>query len=188
MGSDLNDELMRNVYSYQEGMSWRDMVLSLLIAAILSVTSVLFVVTLLLMWLRHRNYRKRGLIAQDVRFRPLPIVCFFLIQQIFLTKEFYTALYSLRPNVVNLFKIVIGLLILVIAFYGYRRKRDRFHKLILFSVILIVLDTARGSSFAFHLFSAALHYIALAMLASTGSGVTLQGVMQEPTVKAEQPE
>ena len=287
MGSDLNDELMRNVYSYQEGMSWRDMVLSLLIAAILSVTSVLFVVTLLLMWLRHRNYRKRGLIAQDVRFRPLPIVCFFLIQQIFLTKEFYTALYSLRPNVVNLFKIVIGLLILVIAFYGYRRKRDRFHKLILFSVILltgadimmttsieagavlyiagyvllcvnfikenkpgavqiliwialsaagtyfimripgefghlrflavlyviagaalivaafthsvrtsqgsfllvaagilIVLDTARGSSFAFHLFSAALHYIALSMLASTGSGVTLQGVMQEPAVKA----
>lgn len=185
MGSDLNDELMRNVYSYQEGMSWRDMVLSLLIAAILSVTSVLFVVTLLLMWLRHRNYRKRGLIAQDVRFRPLPIVCFFLIQQIFLTKEFYTALYSLRPNVVNLFKIVIGLLILVIAFYGYRRKRDRFHKLILFSVILIVLDTARGSSFSFHLFSAALHYIALSMLASTGSGVTLQGVMQEPAVKAE---
>ena len=54
MGSDLNDELMRNVYSYQEGMSWRDMVLSLLIAAILSVTSVLFVVTLLLMWVRHR--------------------------------------------------------------------------------------------------------------------------------------
>ena len=137
MGSDLNDELMRNIYSYQEGMSWRDMVLSLLIAAILSVTSVHFLVALLLMWIRHRNYRKRGLIAQDVRFRPLPIVRFFLAQQIFLTKEFYTALYSLRPVVVDLFKIAIGLLILVIAIYGYRRKRDRFHKLILYSVILL---------------------------------------------------
>ena len=282
MDSGLNDELMNKVYSYQDGMSWRDMVLSLLIIAVLSVTSVLFIVTLLLMWIRHRNYRNRGLIAKDVRFRPLPIVCFFLIQQIFLTKEFYTALYSLRPNIVNLFKFVIGLLILVIAFYGYRRKRDLFHKLILISVIvltgadimmttsiaagavlyiagyvllcmnfirenrpgalqillwvalsaagiyfimrlpgefgylrplavlyviagaalvvtafthsvrtsqgsfllvlagiLIVLDTARGSSFAFHLVSAALHYIALSMLASTGSGFTLQGVMQE---------
>ncbi len=40
------------------------------------------------------------------------------------------------------------------------------------------------ATFAFHLFSAALHYIALSMLASTGSGITLQGIMQEPAVKA----
>ncbi len=79
--------------------------------------------------------------------------------------------------------VIAGAALIVAAFtHSVRTSQGSF--LLVAAGILIVLDTARGSSFAFHLFSAALHYIALSMLASTGSGITLQGVMQESAVKA----
>jgi hypothetical protein len=79
--------------------------------------------------------------------------------------------------------VIAGAALIVAAFtHSVRTSQGSF--LLVAAGILIVLDTARGSSFAFHLVSAALHYIALSMLASTGSGVTLQGVMQDPAVKA----
>lgn len=79
--------------------------------------------------------------------------------------------------------VIAGAALIVAAFtHSVRTSQGSF--LLVAAGILIVLDTALGSSFAFHLFSAALHYIALSMLASTGSGITLQGIMQEPAVKA----
>lgn len=130
-------DLLLNIYSYQDAFTWRDLVLLLLIAVILLITTVIFIITLLSMWIRHLYKRSCGYIPQDTRFRPLPILCFFLIQQVFLIKEFTTALYDPSPGVINAFKIVIGVLILIIAFYGYRRKNDRFHLLILFAVLLL---------------------------------------------------
>ena len=274
-------ELLR-VYSYSDNMYWRDLVLLILIAAILLITTVLFVITLVSMWIRHRHKRRRGYIPKDLRFRPLPIICFFLIQLVFLAREFYTALYELDPRDVISFKVVIGALILVIAFYGYRRKKDLFHRLIILAVflltcadimmtfsitagallyiasyillcvnfaredkpgvfrilvwillsaagifflmridgdfgylrylailyivagaalvvtafthsartsrgsillvlagILIVLNTARGNNFVFHFVSAGLHYFAVCVLASTGSGFSLPKIMPE---------
>ena len=132
-GSNLVNYLYRN----WEGVTWRGLVLTFLVMAIIFVSFFVFLVTLLMMWLRFRHKRKRGFIPGNIRFRPLPVICFFLIQQAFLIKEFYTALYDLQPDVVNHFKCVIGVLVLVIALYGYRRKKDRFHLLIMPSVLFL---------------------------------------------------
>lgn len=130
-------DLMLNAYSYSETVTWRDLVLFFLMTAVLSVITVLFVISLLSMWIRHRYKRKRGFIPEDTRFRPLPIICFFLILEVFLTKEFLTALYNISPSEINSFKIVIGALILIIAFYGYRRKKNRFHRMIIYAAALL---------------------------------------------------
>ena len=129
--------LITRVYSLSKMISWRDLVLAILMLIVLLVTTVIFIVTLLSMWLRHRYKRSRGMIRKDIRFRPLPIICFFLIQQVFLTKEFYTFLYDATPGDINTFKGIIGVLLLIIAFYGYRRKKDQFHLLIIFAVLLL---------------------------------------------------
>ena len=130
-------ELLLDAYSFPEGVSWRDLVLFFLMAAVLLVTTAFFIITLLSMWYRHRYKRKHGFIPKDSRFRPLPIICFFLIQQFFLTKEFFSILYEPSAFIINCFKIVIGLLIVVIAIYGYRRKKNSFHRTIIFAVILL---------------------------------------------------
>ena len=118
-------------------MTWRDLVLFFLMAAVLLVTSVLFIISLVSMWIRHRYKRKHGFIPKDMRFRPLPIICFFLIQQVFLTKEFITALYKPSSGTIINYKFVIGVLVLIIAVYGYRRRKNRFHRTIIFAVVLL---------------------------------------------------
>jgi hypothetical protein len=129
--------LLYQVYSYQDSFTWRDLVLILLVAGILVVATVIFLITLLSMWIRHHYKRSRGYIPQNVHFRPLPIICFFLIQQVFLIKEFYTALYAPSAAGINGFKLVIGVLVLIIAIYGYRRRKNRFHQLIIYSVLVL---------------------------------------------------
>ena len=130
-------DLLRDVYSYPDALSWRDVIILILMAGVLLITTVLFVISLLSMWVRHRYKRDRGYIPKDTKFRPLPIICVFLIMQVFLAKEFYTALYHSHPGVINIFKGIIGLLTLVIAFYGYRRVKNPFHMIIIFAVLLL---------------------------------------------------
>ena len=134
---DVGVDLLRDAFSYPEAMSWRDLIILVLMAGVVLITTVLFVVTLLSMWVRHRYKRDRGYIPKDVRFRPLPIICVFLILQVFMIREFYTAVYPPDPKWINIFKGIIGLLTLVIAFYGYRRSRNHFHLMIIFAVFLL---------------------------------------------------
>ena len=156
-GTLTSTELLLHVYTYPQSLSWRDMVLIILMVAVQIVSFVLFIITLLSMWIRHRYQRDRGYIPKDLRFRPLPIICFFLIQQVFLAREFYTALYELDPKDVISFKVVIGALILIIAFYGYRRKKDLFHRLIILAVFLL---TCADIMMTFSITAGALLYIA----------------------------
>ena len=130
-------DLLLNVYSLPENVTWRDLVLFFLMTAVLLVTAVLFIISLVSMWIRHRYKRKRVFIPKDMRFRPLPIICFFLIQELFLAKEFITALYDPSPGQIINFKFLIGGLLLIIAIYGYRRRKNRFHKMIIFAVVLL---------------------------------------------------
>ena len=130
-------DLLLNAYSFPENVTWRDLVLFFLMTAVLLVTAVLFIISLVSMWIRHRYKRKRGFIPKDMRFRPLPIICFFLIQELFLAKEFITALYDPSPGQIINFKFLIGGLLLIIAIYGYRRRKNRFHKMIIFAVVLL---------------------------------------------------
>ena len=135
--SETGIDLLLYVYSYPDDVTWRDIFLSFLILAVLAITTVVFIITLLSLWVRHRYKRSQGYIPKDLKFRPLPIICFFMIQQVFLTKEFFTALYEPSVELINHLKIIIGILILIIAFYGYRRKKDHFHRNIMFAVILL---------------------------------------------------
>ena len=130
-------DILDDVYDYPDAISWRDLTILVLMAGVLLITTVLFVISLLLMWERHRYKRDRGYIPADMRFRPLPINCVFLVMQLFLAREFVTALYHPHPAVINIFKGVIGLLTLVIAYYGYRRVSDLFHLIIIFAVLLL---------------------------------------------------
>ena len=130
-------DLLMNAYSLPENVTWRDLVLFFLMTAVLLVTAVLFIISLVSMWIRHRYKRKRGFIPKDMRFRPLPIICFFLIQELFLAKEFINALYDPSPGQIINFKFLIGGLLLIIAIYGYRRSKNRFHKMIIFAVVLL---------------------------------------------------
>ncbi len=125
-------------YIYRKtDINWRDLVLAVVVIVLVLVAVVTFIITLLMMWIRHRHRRKRGFIPPNARFRPLPIICTFLIQMIFLVKEFYSALYEVDPSEINLYKAIMGFLLLIIAFYGYRRKKDRFHLLIMPAVLLL---------------------------------------------------
>ena len=125
------------VYKNNVYLSWRDSIMTFYVILLVMVCFVFFLVSLLVKWLRHRHRRKKGLIPKNMRFRPLPIFCFFLIQQTLMIKELAGILYDLSPGVTKLFKILIGILLLLIAFYGYRRKRNSFHLLILVSVLFL---------------------------------------------------
>ena len=130
-------DLLRDVYSYSNAVTWRNLAITTLMIGVLLITTILFVIALLSMWVRHRYKRNRGYIPKDIKFRPLPIICVFLIMQVFLAKEFYTALYHPHPEMISIFKGIIGLLTLVIAFYGYRRVSNLFHLIIIFAILLL---------------------------------------------------
>ena len=130
-------DILDDVYDYPDAISWRDLTILVFMAVVLLITTVLYVISLLLMWVRHRYKRERGYIPADMRFRPLPINCVFLVMQIFLAREFYALLYHPDPLVTNIFKGVIGILTLVIAYYGYRRVSNQFHLIIIFAVFLL---------------------------------------------------
>jgi hypothetical protein len=135
--TDTGVELLRDAFSYPDALGWRDLVILVLMSGVLLITNVLFIITLLSMWVRHRYKRDRGYISRDIKFRPLPIICVFLIMQLFMAREFYTAVYPPDSEWFNIFKGIIGLLTLVIAFYGYRRVRNHFHLVIIFAVLLL---------------------------------------------------
>ena len=130
-------DILDDVYDYPDAISWRDLTILVFMAGVLLITTVLFVISMLLMWVRHRYKRDRGYIPADMKFRPLPISCVFLVMQLFLAREFYALLYHPDPLVINIFKGVIGLLTLVIAYYGYRRVSNQFHLIIIFAVFLL---------------------------------------------------
>ena len=127
------------VYKNNEYLSWRDSIMTFYVLLLVTVCFFFFLVSLLFKWLRHRHRRKKGLIPKNMRFRPLPIVCFFLIQQTLMIKELASILYNLSPDSTKIFKLIIGILLLLIAFYGYRRKRNTFHLLILVSILFLTV-------------------------------------------------
>ncbi|MBR2844145.1 MAG: hypothetical protein IKF00_02925 [Solobacterium sp.] len=152
--------MLKYIYRNMD-ISWRDLVLTFIEFALITIAILTFNVTLVFMWLRHRHKRKRGFIPKDVKFRPLPIVCTFLIQLIFIIKEFYAALYPAEPDEINLYKAIMGFLLLIIAFYGYRRRKDRFHLLIMAAVLLL---TASDFGMTVSITAGALLYIAAYIL------------------------
>ena len=160
----LNDEgLYRYASSrFSTDYNWRDVVLAVIAVIIMLVMLAVFLVAVLVIWLRFRRRRKRGLIPQDVRFRPLPIFCTFLILEVFFIEEFQNALYDDASSNVLIYKTIIGLLTLVIAYYGYRRKRDQMHLLVIGAVALLMMAdiTMVGSIIS----GAALHIAAYTLL------------------------
>ncbi len=118
-------------------LTWRDLILVIYIILLILVITVAMVFSILINWMRHRRLRNKGYIPKNVKFRPLPIICMFLILEFYLTGEVYKLLYSAPSNGVSYSKVMITILTVIIAFYGYRRRKDRFHLLIMLSVFLL---------------------------------------------------
>ena len=127
------------IYKDYYGITWREMALTVIILSIIAVSFAIFLVTLLSMYIRLRYNRMRGYIPSTVHFRPLPIVCFFLVQQLFLIKEFYLGIYDGNLAKVAKIKFLIGFLVMIVAYCGYRRKKSFFHLLIIPAVFLLTL-------------------------------------------------
>ena len=152
-----NSRVAEFIYSDRADVTWRDVVLAIIGLSIIAISSILFVQAVLIMYLRFRHLRKKGFIPGKTPFRPLPILCSFLVFQFFLIKEFYSGLYDAQPNVINRYKIIIAVLVLIVSFYGYRRKKDLFHLLIMpATVVLSLADIAMTTSIT----AGALIYIA----------------------------
>ena len=118
-------------------LSWRDLILVFFGFTLVFLVGIFMFFSVIVAWMRHRRLRKRGYIPKGVKFRPLPIFCMFLILQSFLFEEVYTFLYDADTSGFSVSKAIIALLSLIIAFYGYRRRKNRFHRLILIAVALL---------------------------------------------------
>ena len=138
-----SDSLNRFSNRNFETLTWREVVLGIFILVFLTALFLLFLVTLIISWLRFRHRRKRGFVPAGAKFRPLPILATFLIQQAFFIGEFRSILYPDQQTIDVDSKIFIGAMTLIIAFYGYRRKKDRFHLLLMGVILLLAAaDTA----------------------------------------------
>ena len=132
-----NSNFANFIFKRSYDLSWKDMIMLMAIVVAVGSSTIFFLVTLLVKYLRHVHRRKKGLIPKDMKFRPLPIFNFFLISQLIIIKELERVLYDMPKTSMAKYKLIIGILILIIAFYGYRRKKDRFHLLIMLSVIML---------------------------------------------------
>ena len=136
-----NSQFANFIYKRSISMSWKEWIMFISVSTVITASSLLFFITMLIKYLRHVHRRRKGLISKDTKFRPLPIFNFFLISTLIVVKELSRLLYGLNEESMGKYKLLIGLLILVIAFYGYRRKKDRFHLLIIAAVaVLTVAD------------------------------------------------
>lgn len=127
------------VYRNNNSASWRDIIMFLYMLSLILLLFAVFLITLTVKYLRHVHLKKRGVIAADTRFRPLPIVCFFLIWMLIMIKELEKILYNTPDSTMTVYEIFISILLLLIAFYGYRRRKDRFHKMIFFAIFVLCL-------------------------------------------------
>ena len=132
-----SDRLNSFANSNFEKVSWRDLVLTVFIIIFLAALLVVFIFSLLISWLRFRHIRKRGFVPAEAKFRPLPIVCTFLIVETFFIEEFRAIPYPGQSTINTGAKVLIGVLTLIIAFYGWRRKKDRFHLLLMIEVLIL---------------------------------------------------
>ena len=118
-------------------LSWKHIVFLVLAVPIILVTFLLFMLASLINHLRFARMRRKGYIPKTMRFRPLPIFCTLFIVQAFLIEEVRLFLDTDFPEDLRKVKIIIGVLTLIIAFYGYRRKKDLFHGLLMAAVVLL---------------------------------------------------
>ncbi|MCR5097015.1 MAG: hypothetical protein K6A70_09850 [Erysipelotrichaceae bacterium] len=134
-----NSQFANFVYRNNNSASWRDMIMFIFMVQLILLCFVIFLVTLAVKYLRHVHMKKKGIIPAATRFRPLPIICFFLIWQLVLIKELYKILYDVPVSTMTSYEVFISLLLMLIAFYGYRRKKDRFHRMIMLAILVLCI-------------------------------------------------
>ncbi len=118
-------------------LSWKHIVTIVSAIPVIIVGFLLFLVVTLIAWMRHARMRRKGYIPKTMKFRPLPIFCTLLIFQNYLIEEILVLLGMDSPSDLMRFKAIIGVISLIIAFYGYRRKKDLFHGLLMVAVVLL---------------------------------------------------
>ena len=128
-------------------LTWRQLTITVIGAALLVASLLLFAFSYGVARFRFSRRKKKGFIKQDVKFEGWPLLCDLAVILLFLFREFYTVLFP-ENQVLSLgFKLLIGLICLMVAYIGYRRRKDDLSLYIMIAAaILMVADLMTTNS------------------------------------------
>ena len=122
-------------------LTWRQLTI-LVIGAVLAGSSLLlFGLCYGAARFRFSRRKKKGFIRKDTKFEGWPLFFDLAVILLFLFREFYLVLFP-ENKVLSLgFKLLIGLICILVAYIGYRRRKDRLSLYILIaSAVLLAAD------------------------------------------------
>ena len=106
-------------------LNWAQAVMLTISAALFLIALIFFDLTYIIGRIRFSSRKKRGMIPQNDKYRGLPTLCVYSIFLLFLIMEFYAQLLPYNKGILLIFKLVIGLISVFIAYYGYIRNKAK---------------------------------------------------------------
>ncbi len=103
------------------------------------ISLIFFTITYLFGRVRFNRRKKRGMLLQDAKYRGLPTLCVYAVFFLFMVMEFYSRLLPDNKYVLYIFKSIIGSMSVLIAFYGYRKNKNRLSLHIMIGLVLLMI-------------------------------------------------
>ena len=119
-------------------LTWRQLVILVIGAALVVSSLLLFAFSYAAARIRFARRKKKGYLKKDVKFEGWPLLCDLTVILLFLFREFYMVLFPDNRALSLGFKAAIGLIAILVACIGYRRKKDRLSLYILIAAAVLM--------------------------------------------------
>ncbi len=120
-------------------LTWRTIIMLLITAIIIIGSLLMYQVVWLVTRFRFNWLVKIGWIKPTEKFHSLPMFCFFSMSSIFVIEEFFAVLYPDDLLIHLLFKGLIGLLSVLVAWIGYKHHKTRLNMMIVIALAALTV-------------------------------------------------
>lgn len=120
-------------------LTWRTIMMLVIAAVIIAVSILMYQIVWLVTRFRFNWLKKIGWIKPDEKFHSLPLFCFFFMFSLFVIEEFFAVLYPEDLLIHLVFKGLIGLLSVLVAWIGYKNHKTKLNMMIVISLAALCI-------------------------------------------------
>ena len=130
-------DLVSITNSAMENIFWADAVMLVIAGALFVIALIFFQILYLTGRFRFRRRVKKGWVSKKAKYTAVPMLCVFAIFYLFLVMQFYQYLLPYNTDMVFMFKLLIGVLSIVIALRGFLKKKRNLSAMIVISLMCL---------------------------------------------------
>ena len=110
---------------------WKDAVIFMISIVLTVISFILYQIVYVFGKIRFRRRVKKGWLPEDAKYKALPALCVFTIFLLFFIMEFYKQLLPGDVRIITYYKLAIGLLSIILAFFWYKKDKTKLSAFIL---------------------------------------------------------